>query len=328
MLRNVIAPSRDFTQIANALVWDANLSDAAFRLLVRALALPDSRARSTTVTALAAGMSGGRVTMDRARRQLTKGGLLHCTRWRNDLGHVRTESLVSNVALNAAEAAEFFADHLEDGSGGGNVGGGGGSASGGPDAGRRESGVAAPPDTGTDLPEVVTLVEKNTSPLPVPPPVSSDSPQAAEAERVLRSLRRTDPRLVLGRTEVARLVPLAAEWLARGVETEGLRHALTAGLPQFIKSPAGLVRCRLREKMPEPDPAVPALALVEALVSCAGCERAFRPVTGEQQCGSCRQERSAAAVPAGGGTAGPGPGPGPGWRERIASTLAALPATG
>lgn len=39
MLRNVVAPERDFTQISNTQVWDGNLSDTAFRLLVRAVPL-------------------------------------------------------------------------------------------------------------------------------------------------------------------------------------------------------------------------------------------------------------------------------------------------
>ncbi|MFD9596517.1 hypothetical protein ACFWA9_27755 [Kitasatospora sp. NPDC059973] len=102
MLLHAIAPSRDFTQIANSLVWDDELSDSAFRLLVRALALGPAKARATTVTALAAGLSGGRVTTDRARRQLARSGLLHTTRRRGAAGQVRTESLLSSVPLGAA----------------------------------------------------------------------------------------------------------------------------------------------------------------------------------------------------------------------------------
>ncbi len=276
MLRNVIAPSRDFTQIANAQVWDENLSDTAFRLLVRSLALPPSRARSTTVTELAAGLSGGRITVDRARRQLSRAGLLHCTKWRNATGQVRTESLVSSVPLTEAEAERLFAEQL---------------GRGGPGAGGRGSGRPAVRESGTALPAGETLGEGETSPLPVPaePPERwVGPPDAAEAERVLLSLRRADPQLVLGAAEVRRLVPLAAEWLARGVSSAGLVHALTAGLPQQVKCPAALMRCRLRGKMPEIVRTVP-------LAECDGCERAFRPVGDEQRCGSCRQAGAAAA---------------------------------
>ncbi|PYC62572.1 hypothetical protein C7C46_33425, partial [Streptomyces tateyamensis] len=99
MLRNVIAPARDFTMIANSHIWDDDLSDSAFRLLVRALALSEARARRTTVTELAAGLTGGRITADRARRQLTNAGLLHCAKRRDAHGQLRTESLVSSVPL-------------------------------------------------------------------------------------------------------------------------------------------------------------------------------------------------------------------------------------
>ncbi|MDH6576622.1 hypothetical protein [Kitasatospora sp. MAP5-34] len=295
MLRNVIAPSRDFTQIANTLVWDESLSDAAFRLLVRSLALPPSQARSTTVTELAAGLSGGRITVDRARRQLTRAGLLHSTRWRNATGQVRTESLVSNVPLTEADAERLFADHFGRGGGGG-----------GPRAGRRGSGGTTARGSGTALPAGEDSGEEKTSPLPVPvrpPELEADE---AEAERVLRSLRRTDPRLVLGAAEVRRLLPLAAEWLARGVSSASMLYALTAGLPQQVKSPAALVQCRLRDKMPEAARAVP-------LTDCEGCERAFRPVNGEQQCGSCRRKTAAAAPGLRVGESGARIG----WRERV-----------
>ncbi|MDH6126028.1 hypothetical protein [Kitasatospora sp. GP82] len=304
MLRHAIAPSRDYTQISNAHVWDENLSDSAFRLLVRSLALPPSQARTTTVTELAAGLSGGRITVDRARRQLSRAGLLHCTRWRNATGQVRTESLVSSVPLSEAEAERLFAEHF---------------GRGGPDAGGRSPGEAAARGSGTALPTGETLREGKTSPHPVPVPLpvplpveppdrevgETDSVEAAEAERVLLSLRRTDPRLVLGVAEVRRLVPLAAEWLARGVSSAGMLHALTAGLPQQVKCPAALVRCRLRDKMPEAVHAVP-------LAGCEGCDRAFRPVSGERLCGSCRRE-AAAAAPA----QEDGSGVGIGWRERV-----------
>jgi len=119
MLRHVIAPSRDFTQISNALVWDESLSDAAFRLLVRAVATPEAAARRTTVTALASGLAGGRITAERARKQLERAGLLHTTRWRGAGGRLRSESLVSNVPLSAAEAGRIFAAHFDKADGAG-----------------------------------------------------------------------------------------------------------------------------------------------------------------------------------------------------------------
>ncbi|MET9618335.1 hypothetical protein [Kitasatospora indigofera] len=311
MLRHVIAPSRAFTQIANSHVWDENLSDSAFRLLVRALALPPARARATTVTELAAGLSGGRITADRARRQLTAAGLLHCARRRSATGQVRTESLVSNVPLDPAAAERLFAGHLADAA---------------PGAGGRNPGAAAPRASGTALPAGGTPGQGKTSPHPVPPAAAGSAapapsppgPQAAdvdavEAERVLLALRRNDPRLVLGAAEVARLLPLAAEWLARGVSPAGLLHALTAGLPAQVKSPAALVRCRLTDKMPTAVRPLP-------LLDCADCERAFRPLGTERRCAPCRQ-RGAARQRQGDVTlvGATGTGARAGWRERLAA---------
>lgn len=132
----------------------------------------------------------------------------------------------------------------------------------------------------------------------------------AQAERVLLSLRKADPRLVLGAAEAQKLAPLAAEWLTRGVSSAGMVHALTAGLPRAVKCPAALLRFRLDSKMP-PVPFTGA-----ELVSCADCEKAFRPATGEDRCGSCRQESAAAEA------ANPAR---PGWRERFALPIPAGP---
>jgi hypothetical protein len=340
MLRNVIAPERDFTQIANAQLWDDNLSDAAFRLLVRAVALAPGRVRATTVTELAAGLAGGRITMDRARRQLAGAGLLHSTRWRDATGQVRTESLISNVPIGQAEADELFAVRFAEGGPDGGPGdgpddgmrdGSGVYSDGGPGAGKRGAGRAALRSSGTALPTGGTLGQGEISPLPSPQlpaprrrrrpepdgpplreaplteePVHADG-DLAEAERVLLSLRRSDQRLVLGAAEVARLAPLAAEWLARGVSSAGLLHALTAGLPVQVKCPSALVRCRLRDKMPSALRAVP-------LVACTACERVFRPVGEERRCAGCRQANASAPArtdEGGAATAGIG------WRERI-----------
>ncbi|MFF1904927.1 hypothetical protein [Kitasatospora sp. NPDC058218] len=281
MLLHAIAPSRDFTQIANSLVWDDELSDSAFRLLVRALALGPAKARTTTVTALAAELAGGRITTDRARRQLTHAGLLHTTRRRVAAGQVRTESLVSNVPLDAAEAERLFDEHFEHARREGDDNP--------PGAGKRTRGTSSVRASGTALPGVTPGV--NTSPLPPPPAPESAScePEFVDAERALLDLRRIDPRLTLGAREVRRLAPLAAEWLARGVSSAALRAALTSGLPEQVKSPAALLRWRLEGKMParvEP-------GTVATPVPCDGCDRAFRPVDGEQRCGSCRTEAAA-----------------------------------
>lgn len=312
MLTHVIAPTRDFTQISNDHIWNDDLSDAAFRLLVRALALSPAKARATTVTELAAGLSGGRITADRARKQLARAGLLNSTRWRCRGGQVRTESMISNVPVDDGDAERMFAAHFDredtrreddrrdgerreeerrdD------------DRRGGPGAGGRGGGPPAASSDGTALPSGVTLTEEDTSPLPVPA-------IEAEAERVLLSLRQSDPRLVLGGREVRRLLPLAVEWLLRGVSSASLRHGISDGLPPELKSPYAVLRYRLIEKMPEQP-------TVLELVGCSGCERVFRPVSGEERCGACRSE-VAAERPGGRGVGQVG------WRERLAMLNAA-----
>ncbi|MCC9312298.1 hypothetical protein LN042_35445 [Kitasatospora sp. RB6PN24] len=298
MLRNVIAPARGFTQIANVHIWDDELSDAAFRLLVRALALSDAAARKTTVTELAAGLTGGRITADRARRQLGKKGLLHSTKWRNAAGQVRSESLVSSVPLRAEEAEGIFAERRR-------VGGVGG-AGGAPGAGTRKVGRADVPSPGTALPTEGRLGEQTSSPHPVP----GAGLDVQAAERVLLSLRQVDERLVLGSAEAARLAPLAAEWLARGVSEAGLKHALSSGLPVPVKSAVALVRHRLREKMPEDEADRKPLKLA----MCTGCDRGFRVVADEERCPGCRCAAAAAAAAPSPEPAAPGR---LGWRERV-----------
>ncbi|MDH6117289.1 hypothetical protein ABH930_001726 [Kitasatospora sp. GAS204A] len=305
MLRHVSAPTRDFTRIRNSQIWDDDLSDSAFRLAVRGQALTETKAARTTVTELADGLTGGRVTAARARKNLAHAGLLHHTRWRGRSGQIRSESLLCDEPMSEKDAERLFAAHFaqlerlerldqSDDE---------------PDAGGREDGEAEAPSPGTVLPEEERLGEDETSPLPVPPPTE----ERAKAERVLLALRRSDPRLVLGGSEVRRLAPLAAEWLARGVSSESLRHVLTAGLPGELKSAYALLHHRLVHKIPD----APERSAVVALVNCDGCERPFRPVSGEAACGECRQAAAAAA------SARSGPGPvRMGWRERVASVTA------
>ncbi|PWS49247.1 MarR family transcriptional regulator [Streptomyces sp. FT05W] len=75
---------------------------------------------------------------------------------------------------------------------------------------------------------------------------------------VLAELGRREPRLALSAADCDALEPLAAAWFARGVSADYLTSALTAGLPERIGSPVGLVRRRLTDKMPPHLPAAPA----------------------------------------------------------------------
>ncbi|MFJ8920418.1 MarR family transcriptional regulator [Streptomyces sp. NPDC102415] len=122
---------------------------------------------------------------------------------------------------------------------------------------------------------------------PTPPPVPQEEPGAgvptavaapSPAYRTLAELGRSEPRLALSAADCAALEPLAAAWFARGVSADYLTSALTAGLPDPIASPIGLVRRRLTDKMPPqlpvPAPGSPASRPArELLVECTDCGR-------------------------------------------------------
>ncbi|MCD0483508.1 hypothetical protein LO771_14130 [Streptacidiphilus sp. ASG 303] len=425
MLRHATAPQGDWTRVDNAVLWDDDLSDTAFRMLLRCLSLGDEEALTTTVTQIAAGLAGGRITVDRARRQLTRKGLLHAVKWRSATGQVHSESVVSTVPLGPDEAARIVTGHH---------GGEGGERRRRPPlprvpyAGMRERGPAATPSSGTVLPAGGKKTTGRKTPPSLPPPAPAlrhgpvhgdgadgaggggtdrpadgpaaccgcgfpggagaagasggsagdggpgdgaggagagggtrpepgggaghaagddagghvrdgrdgpgasdghnrahgrdgggdqdgdgpgggdalrddDGPmpteaeeaRAAAAERLLLSLRDDDHRLVLGGRDLKALVPIAAEWLLRGATTAHLRAALVTGLPYALRSPRGVLRHRLLDKMP-PAPRfteqvrqeAPPPPPVRPLVDCAVCDAPFRPVTDETRCGGCR----------------------------------------
>ncbi|MFE6934952.1 MarR family transcriptional regulator [Streptomyces sp. NPDC057699] len=125
-------------------------------------------------------------------------------------------------------------------------------------------------------PSLATLppVPQEESGAGTPAAVATPSP----AYLTLAELGRSEPRLALSAADCAALEPLAAAWFARGVSADYLTSALTAGLPERIGSPIGLVRRRLTDKMPPrlPVPAPGPLAsrpARELLVECTDCGR-------------------------------------------------------
>ncbi|MFE9723626.1 MarR family transcriptional regulator [Streptomyces sp. NPDC005794] len=114
-----------------------------------------------------------------------------------------------------------------------------------------------------------------SQPSPASPPRPVPAQQTAPAESpgghspaylALAQLGRTDPRLALSAADCAVLEGLAAAWLGRGVNTDYLAHALTAGLPAQVGSPVAFVRRRLTDKIPPPLPDATSTAAHEARV--------------------------------------------------------------
>ncbi|MFE7748958.1 MarR family transcriptional regulator [Streptomyces sp. NPDC057428] len=122
-----------------------------------------------------------------------------------------------------------------------------------------------------------------TPPAPKDEPGADTRPDSATpspAYRALAELGRREPRLALSAADCAALEPLAAAWFARGVSADYLTSALTAGLPEQVESPIGLVRRRLTDKMPPrlpaataPAPGLPGTPVRGLLVECTECGR-------------------------------------------------------
>ncbi|MDJ1644144.1 MarR family transcriptional regulator [Streptomyces pakalii] len=134
---------------------------------------------------------------------------------------------------------------------------------------------------------------------PAAPPTASSPAYLALAE-----LGRRDIRLALSADDCAALEEQAAEWLARGVTTDYLIAALTAGLPAQVDCPPRFVRRRLTDKIPpelpsapntSPDTGTPAPRL---LVECTDCGRPGQPeALPDGLCRPCRAAHSTGGQP-------------------------------
>jgi hypothetical protein len=113
--------------------------------------------------------------------------------------------------------------------------------------------------------------------------------QPSPAFPALARLGRTDARPALSSADCTALEQLAADWFARGVDADYSTQALTAGLPESVGSPFGLVRRRLHDKLPPhvPAPVTPVRRLLVECIDCgaAGPSEAFH----DGLCGPCRE---------------------------------------
>jgi hypothetical protein len=113
-------------------------------------------------------------------------------------------------------------------------------------------------------------------------------------------LRLADPRLLLSERDVRRLAPAVEAWLARAATPDQITRTLTAGLPPEadpIRHPASFVEYRLTTFLPPPLPVgLPPMESAPTwprprplpLVTCDGCERAFRTHDPSTRCRDCR----------------------------------------
>ncbi|MFI8914876.1 hypothetical protein ACIGW4_25070 [Streptomyces sp. NPDC053513] len=327
MLRHAIAPVRSFTKASNGVVRHPRLNSDAKILLLYVQGLPETDA-AKPLGEHAADLGMRPRAYHRAREFLTASGYLHEWKWQTHRGHWMTEQLLSNVTLTREEAnAIRAAAPAESRDDGGPTSGFRGVRHPAPQKPVEEDGEKTSPHPPTEEPAPKPKPETK------PDPEAGSTPEAAEAERLLLSLRHQNRDLLLGVREARGLAEMAAEWLRRGVSVADLRHALTAHLPRGgVRSAAGFLRHRLTEKLPVPLPPArpqerPAEAARPGLVTCEGFggEHVFRPVGDETHCGNCRMELARRAN----GIQLREPAARPSWRTRVDQVRAegAVPGT-
>ncbi|MFJ9093650.1 MarR family transcriptional regulator [Streptomyces globisporus] len=155
-------------------------------------------------------------------------------------------------------------------------------------------------------PEAPGATPAPEAPAPATTPAARTAPPTAPspAYLALAELGRRDIRLALSADDCTALEKQAAEWLARGVTTDYLIAALTAGLPAQVDCPPRFVRRRLTDKIPpqlsttpSPSPSVDTPA-PRLLMECTDCGRPGQPeALPDGLCRPCR-----AAHSEGGGT--------------------------
>ncbi|MFF2409342.1 MarR family transcriptional regulator [Streptomyces sp. NPDC058092] len=146
--------------------------------------------------------------------------------------------------------------------------------------------IASSPEAETPAPSLAPspVPRETASALAVPQQRTPESvqEQRSPAYLALAQLGRDEPRLALSAADCAVLEELAGAWLARGVNTDYLTHALTSGLPDRVDSPVGFVRRRLLDKIPPSLPAAPATSapgtpVRRLMVECTECGAPGRP---------------------------------------------------
>jgi hypothetical protein len=266
-----------FTIVPNASARDHGLSFTARGVLAYLLSLQDG-AREDIHT-LAGKSVEGRKAIAAALNELQERGYLARKVVRGDHGQITTDVVLYDMRDGASsQVAPVTAL----------------AASGGP--------VAASSATNP----IEDLVEN--SPLPTPAaaaPVVELAPEGraggeiSRSETLLAEVARSDRRLHLSAKDVRRLAPLVEAWFERGADKRLITEALTVGLPERVQHPAGLLRKRLEEKMPEAASTAPVAPVQTARHECHDCGR---PVASAGLCKPCQGAAPASSAPV---TSGP-----------------------
>jgi hypothetical protein len=278
-----------FTIVPNATARDHALSFTARGILAYLLSLPAGR--SETVVSLSEKSVEGRKAVSAAMAELEKRGYLARKRVKGERGTITTEVVVFDVRDGASSQVAPNDTPV---------------SVGGPVAG-----------SSVDNP-IEDLVEN--SPLPTPVVLAAVPAESApegraggeisRSENLLSEVSRSDRRLHLSARDMRKLAPLVETWFERGADKRLISLTLTAGLPDQIQHPAGLLRKRLEDKMPTAAPVAPVAPVQAVRHHCPVCERIKAPTAPAGLCEHCRAlDLTPAPAPVVSGL--------PSWRDRF-----------
>ncbi|MDH6132808.1 hypothetical protein P3T37_002194 [Kitasatospora sp. MAA4] len=211
---------RNFTVLPNGLLQDRRLSYTARGLLADLLSRPDYWREDGR--AMADSSPQGRGAIRKALKELTAAGYYRVVKLRLPDGTIRSEAHVFDTPQRPDLP---------------------------PGVPRPVSGKST--TGGADIPLVKDRVQEPA----LPDRAKADDEQVRAAAVTLFRVIKAEPRLRLGEAEAMALAPLVAQWLERGGTPGELTQALLPGLPSAVHSPVGLLRTRLKRKMPPERPA-------------------------------------------------------------------------
>lgn len=225
--------------VGNHLLQHRGLSATAIGVAAYIQSLPEGA--PVGIRALVARFPEGEMRMSSALRELERHGYLERRRERLETGRVVTRTYSYNKPLTSSDEPP-----------------------------------PAPPER-----EPVPGPEPDPEPEPQRVADPRPAPQAVHpgAAALLAGLRRHDPRLLLAERDVRRLAPGVSAWLERGADPEAVALALTANLPEPLRSPVSVLAYRLKALLPPHLPAAPSARPIrrpDPFQTCDGCDRAFR----------------------------------------------------
>jgi hypothetical protein len=116
-----------------------------------------------------------------------------------------------------------------------------------------------------------------------------DDGNGSSVADLLARIAAKEPRLTVRQREAGKVIPLVREWRRRGAGDAQIIEAVIGGLPDEIKSAAGLMANRLARHMP---PIQHIIAKPKAAFV-AECDECARPVTTAGLCSLCAPEGDA-----------------------------------